>query len=166
MLHVLIVHSFCCGVMFQFLNVLNIFISLLNYNCSNRFVVVSLICIFLMINEFEHLFMCVLVICMSSFKKHLFRSSVHFLLGLVFCYWVVTVNYILWIEVSYQTYEKIFSILLWIDFHFLDEVLWSTQVFNFMKSNLFSFFLCPLCFCPIQEHIAKFNIMRIQSCVF
>ena len=120
----------------------------------------------LMINEFEHLFMCVLVICMSSFKKHLFRSSVHFLLGLVFCYWVVTVNYILWIEVSYQTYEKIFSTLLWIDFHFLDEVLWSTQVFNFMKSNLFSFFLCPLCFCPIQEHIAKFNIMRIQSCVF
>ena len=69
------------------------------------YLIVVLICVFLMISDVEHLFLYLLVIFISSLAKCLFRS-VHLQLSCVFIWClVVWAVYICWILIPYQSYH-------------------------------------------------------------
>ena len=65
--------------------------------------IVVLILISLMIGDIQHLFTCLLAICMSSLEKCPFRISCH--LKIVFWCWVVWVRYVFGALIAYCMYH-------------------------------------------------------------
>ena len=87
------------------------------------YLIVVSISISLIISNDEHLFICLLAICISSLEKCLFSSSAIFRLGcLVFCYWIIGAVCIFWklspcwfhhLQIFSPSPKVVFSSCLW-----------------------------------------------------
>ena len=90
----------------------------------------------------EQLFMCFLVICMSSLEKCLFRFILHFLFGLFVCfgYWAVWPVCKFWILILFWShYVQLFSSKMWLSFHFVYCFFAAQKLLRVIMSNLFIF---------------------------
>ena len=106
------------------------------------YLIVVLICISLIMNNVEHLFMCLLAICMLSLEKCLFRSFPTFWLDCLFSwYWVIWTACIFWKLILCQLfYLLLFSPILRVVFSPCFIVSFAVQkLLRLIRSHLFTF---------------------------
>lgn len=103
--------------------------------------IVILVYISLMGNDVQHLFFCLLVLCISFLEKCLFRSLVHLKNQVIYlfiiefksplCTFVISSLSGMWFVTSF--------LFCGLSFHFLHDIIYSTKCFNF--------YFCHYCLC-------------------
>ena len=136
------------------------------------YLLVVLIYIFLVADYIDYLFMCLLVISITSSDKKEYSDDFPILkIRIFFLWWLSCVRFIYLRYKSliiYMTYKyflpfwRCFFIFLKKDFVLFDGVLWSIKILLYMKFTLavFSFFVL---WCHIWELFAKSEVIKIYT---
>lgn len=84
------------------------------------YLIVVLICVSLLTDDVERVFMDLLTTCISALDKCLFIDFVHLLNGLFFHYWVIRTLYTFHMQVLCQIYANLFTFfcIRWVLSHF------------------------------------------------
>ena len=120
------------------------------------YVIVILVCVFLMTNDVEYLFMCSLAICISSLEKYVLKSFAYFLIGL-FVFLLLSCKKSLYIlassPISDIWFANSFSYSVGCLFFFLivsfeaQKLQKAQNLLNFDEVQfIYFFFFCCLCF--------------------